>query len=167
MYQRSVRFARYGVTHICHLLDNGGRVMSWMAFKGIGGRGGAPVPCTRAEYEALRSSLPSAWLEVLDNAATSRQQGENLRDAVRKSPLPANAWVTAVGAGQKYVVNCKAGTDTVYEWLVGGELRPAKANPQMTAARLRTQASGWTEVAVWEDGGQSAASVRTTKGRMG
>ena len=45
----------------------------------------------------------------------------------------------------------------MYEWLESGELRAAG---NVTAADLRRQSNGLTEVAVWRDGGQSSASVR-------
>ena len=65
VYERSVRFAGVGVTHVVHLLDGGGLPMAWREFR----RSCHPTPpCDQDEYSRLIKSLPEAWLATLRDA---------------------------------------------------------------------------------------------------
>jgi ribonuclease HI len=160
VYARSRKFAGYGITHVCHLLNGTLKIMTWGELKGIHGRrGGGGVPCERADFEALIASLPKVWREVINTTSASRRQGETIRDIIRRSSLPKGSYVCAPQGGCKYVTGIETETKTVYEWLASGALRPVERGG-VTAAEVLTRVDGWSEVAVWKDGGQSAASVR-------
>ena len=159
VYRRSQQFARLGITHVCHLLTGSGKLMSWEQLRGVVGRRGQD-PCTQQEYGALLGSIPSVWRDVLNHAAAS-WPGGSANDALRRAILPPGAWTCAIIGGRRMVTRVGGGDDTVYEWHGSGELRGCGGGDHhATAAEVRRVCHGWTEVAVWEDGGQSAASVR-------
>ena len=59
---------------------------------------------------------------------------------------------------EAYVVQ-QAEAGDLYEWLAGGDLKRVDGSAA-EIDDMRRKANGLTEVVVWQDGGQSAASVR-------
>ena len=92
VYARGRRFAKYGITHVCHLLNTTLKLMTWDEFRGLYGRHSkAELPCNRDEFETLTSSLPPIWHEVINAARASQRQGETIHDTIRRTSLPQEA----------------------------------------------------------------------------
>ena len=98
VYERSVRFAEVGVTHVVHLLGGDGRrPMAWREFR----RSCHPnPPCDQHEYSRLIESLPEAWLITLRDAVLNRPRPIDWQECVRTSDLPGNAWTCMNDNGQ-------------------------------------------------------------------
>ena len=124
VYERSRRFAALGITHVCHLLTPHGRLLSWEKLTRLVGRRGER-PCSREEFEALISSLPRRWKNVLDAAAgwIAQRGGRSMSDAVGEWEVPASAWLWVPKGEKRLVVSAKPEASDVYEWLSSGELR--------------------------------------------
>ena len=127
VYERSRRFASIGITHVGHLLDGTGKLMSWAQFRAVAvgpDRRGC-APCEREEYESLCASLPPAWKRTLADARDARAQGRTLTDQLHGMAPHADAsvWCTQACNGTRYVTRAAGGDRTVFEWREGGELR--------------------------------------------
>ena len=151
---------RSGVTHVVHLLGGDGLPMAWREFR----RSCHPnPPCDQHEYSRLIESLPEAWLITLRDAVLNRPRPIDWQECVRTSDLPGNAWtcMNDNGQGRRWVAPTQ-GEAPVFEWMETGELRATTQDetgaPSLATVRERG-AGGWCEVEVWEDGGQSSASV--------
>ena len=67
VYMRSKKFAAVGLTHICHLLDSQGNIMTWQGLKLHVGRRGE-MPCEEPEFEQLLASIPQRWQDIIRTA---------------------------------------------------------------------------------------------------
>ena len=67
VYDRGKRWAAYGITHVCHLVNSSGNLLSWAGFHSLGAQRGLNrglVP-PKSEFDALKASLPKIWLDEL------------------------------------------------------------------------------------------------------
>ena len=149
VYERSVRFAEVGVTHVVHLLGGDGLPMAWREFR----RSCHPnPPCDQHEYSRLIESLPEAWLITLRDAVLNRPRPIDWQECVRTSDLPGNAWtcMNDNGQGRRWVAPTQ-GEAPVFEWMETGELRATTQDetgaPSLATVRERG-AGGWCEVEV-------------------
>ena len=66
VYDRSKRFAALGLTHIAHMLEPDGKLITWAGIKGLARSKETQTPCTPEEFDALYRGIPECWYEVLD-----------------------------------------------------------------------------------------------------
>ena len=250
VYERSKKFARAGLTHVCHLIGANGRLMTWQVLKGLIGRRGT-MPCGRDEYEALLASIPTRWKKSIDDGSmqprrptghggggaapntsntTHEARSKPIRlvegrhpvitsdgerklkktkdlklddvtddeaggveaeedevpqeedeeheeeggapegggaaatraaDMIQRRPLPDDAWVATMVNGEWIIAQKKTGKgEGVHVWLADGSIQTEAKTADVRTIESIARATGWDEVAVWMDGGQSSASVR-------
>ena len=121
---------------------------------------------------------------------TNTHNPPSIPELIQTTPLPDGSWVSLVTIGMRIITSTGRSSNQQYEWLKHGDVRklPAEStqpSPIRTAPQPPTptttgpsphstpdqgpsqslhpeaDSGRWAEVAVWEDGGQSAASVRS------
>ena len=59
IYDRSKRFSELGLTHIVHLLEPDGKLVTWTWIKGLASSKGTQPPYTCREFDAIYSGIPA------------------------------------------------------------------------------------------------------------
>ena len=131
---RSKRFSELGLTHIAHLLEPDGKLITWTGIKGLASSKGTPPPCTREEFDALGSDIPAFWYKVLDRITdgTNTQNPPSKPKLIQTIPLPNGSWVSLTTNGMRIITQTGGSSNLQYKWLEHGDMRevPSLALPQ-------------------------------------
>ncbi len=82
--QRSKRFAELDLTHIAHLLEPDGKLVTWTGIKDLASSKGTQPPCTREDFDTLCSGIPKCWYQVLDRGVRGIQKTGEFKILLKK-----------------------------------------------------------------------------------
>ncbi len=70
VYDPLKRFAELSLTHIIHLLEPDGKLITWTGIKGLDSSKGTQPPYARDEFDALCSGILTCWYRITDGTNT-------------------------------------------------------------------------------------------------
>ena len=105
VYDRSKRFAALRLTHIAHMLEPDGKLITWAGIKGLARSKETQTACTHEEFDALYNGIPKCWYDVLDRVAVgaNTHHPPSIQELIRDTPLPSGSWVSLTTNGMRII----------------------------------------------------------------